>query len=207
MFSRFFSRKPPKSSLDAITFDASRYTVGREVDGCRTWFTPEGDGLGLYFFPTVPDLPRRVESAAALREFYLARYGGQALRVVEAEWIAIEGVRSVWTLMKVPQKPTGMTYLASITLPFAEFSFVLKLQCAEHGITGMREAALAMKAADEGRVTLGPDGIVGEWDPDAPAHDADFPGHPVSRARREFALLQPTVRIDAPTRAQKRFYE
>jgi hypothetical protein len=39
-------------------------------------------------------------------------------------------------------KQTGVTYLGSLTIPFRDFSFVIKVQCWEEGITGLREALL-----------------------------------------------------------------
>lgn len=207
MFERFFSPKP-KASLDSVTFDSSRYNRGEEFDDCRTWFTPEGDGLGLFRFLKEPDLPKHVNSAKELREFYLSRYSGHELRVVEVDLMFIDGVRSVWSVFKVPQQPHGLTYLASITIPFSSLSFVLKMQCQEHGPTGLREAAIFMKAQEEGRVTISPDSdIVGDWNPDDAAYDDQFPEHPVSRARREFARLRSTLRIADQVRKQKPFYD
>jgi len=42
-----------------------------------------------------------------------------------------------------------MNYLGSLAIPFAEFSFILKIQCAERGITGIRETFLLAQARNE----------------------------------------------------------
>jgi len=34
-----------------------------------------------------------------------------------------------WMVLKIPRQPHGITYLGSLTIPFAEFSFVIKMQC------------------------------------------------------------------------------
>src|SRR5690242_19704616 len=54
-----FSRHAPPS-LDSVRFDASGYEAkgdpqpGRQ----RVWWSPDGDGVGLYVFTIPPDLPR-----------------------------------------------------------------------------------------------------------------------------------------------------
>lgn len=198
--------KPP-ISLDAVRFDAAGHRPAGEVDGRRVWFTPEGDALALYLFRKPPDLPRSITSSQQLRELY-ARHLPEGARVVEAELVTVDGVRSVWTLFRVPRAPDGTTYLASLTLPFAAFSFVLKLQCEEQGVTGTREVAVLVKALKAGEVTAdGAGDVAGDWSADEAAYDDLFPDHPVSRARRAFARLRATLRIDARVRAEPRFLD
>jgi hypothetical protein len=132
----------PDVTLDAVTFDASRYRAAGELEGRRVWFTPDGDALALYLFRKKPDLPARIGSAQELRELYARRLPAGA-RVVEAELVTVDGVPSVWTLLELPQAPQGVTWLASLTVPFADFSFVLKLQCEERGGTAEPDAPVA----------------------------------------------------------------
>jgi len=109
-------------------------------------------------------------------------------------------------ILKVPRQPHGMDYVGSLTIPFAEFSFVIKMQCEERGITGMREAALFLLTQKEGTVTLTPGGtLVGDWNTDDERHDASFPDHPVSRLRRNFSHIIHTLRIDEATQGRPRF--
>ena len=88
--------------------------------------------------------------------------------------------------MSVPQQPSGRTYVGSLTVPFRDFSFVLKCQCAEGGPTGLKEALLfdGSRAANEPMQIEGGRFYIPGWDADDPKHDAEFPDHPVARVRR-----------------------
>src|SRR5262249_1454768 len=86
-------------------------------------------------------------------------------------------------------QPSGRTYVGSLTVPFRDFSFVLKCQCAEGGPTGFKEALLldrSLAAGEPMKIEDGQFHIPG-WDPDAERYDAEFPDHPVARARRVLA--------------------
>ena len=142
--------KRPSASPDAVTFDASRYEFQGDRDGARVWFLPEGGGVGLYFFPRKPDLPAAA-STEHLREFYANQMGGQ-LQVVECRVLPIDGVRSIRLIAKsIDEQTRGALYLGSLTIPFRDFSFVIKIQCSEQGTTGMREALLVAEALNKGR--------------------------------------------------------
>lgn len=154
----------PQGSLDAVSFDTSHLHAAGEVEGRRVWFTPEGDALALYLFRKKPELPARFGSAEELRAHYARRLpeGGQ---VVEAELVTVDGVTGVWTILEVPPAPVasprarrGTTCLASLTLPFEEFSLVLKLQCeersAEDGPPGDPPVARARRELGRLRDTL-----------------------------------------------------
>lgn len=106
---------------------------------------------------------------------------------------------AVRMIFKAPQQPTGMTYVGSITLPFRDFSFVIKVQCPERGWTGSREAMLLARRMAQGAVPVSEGRIeLPGWDPDAEDFDAEFPGHPVSRARRVLRRVAESLAIDPP---------
>jgi hypothetical protein len=100
----------------------------------------------------------------------------------------------------------GMTYLGSLTLPFKNFSYVLKIQCEERGPTGLREAVLLDKLIGEKKVHLDAAGkIVGHWNPDDPQFDDAIQAHPLSRLRRVLCKIQPAIRIDPKTKSSPGF--
>ena len=205
MFKRLFPRKHD-ASLDSVTFDCVRYRYQGEADGRRTWFTPEGDGVGLFFFPKTPDLPAGARSATEVRDFYRRLIGDEPTRILEFNLLDLDGVRCVWLLLKVPQEPHGMSYVGSITVPFAGFSFVVKMQCAERGNTGARETVLFLNRQQDGTVATDENGkITGDWNPDHERNDVLFPDHPVSRLRREFACIRDSLRINEQTKSERRF--
>jgi hypothetical protein len=205
IFNRIFKR-PQSRSFDSIAFDTKRYRYQGEQDDHRVWFTPDGDGIGLYFFPKQPDLPVGASSAAEVQESYRAKLPDGNAKIIEFQLPSIDEVKCIWMILKILRKPHGATYLGSLTIPFAEFSFVIKMQCEERGITGIREAALLILAQKEGTVTISADGkLAGDWNPDDERYDTKFPEHPLSRLRREFAQIKSTLQINQATKDRRRF--
>jgi hypothetical protein len=186
-----------KPSLDAVRFDATRYAAqGEPQPGrVRVWHTPEGDGLGLYFFPVPPDLPANAASVEELAVFYGRLLGDSGGKLVEATVVVAGGCPAVRLILSVPQQPSGRTYVGSLTVPFRDFSFVLKCQCAEGGPTGVKEALLfdRSRAANEPMQVEGGRFHIPGWNPDDPKHDTAFPDHPVARVRRVLAHLVGTL--------------
>jgi len=195
----WFTRKrtdDAKPSLDSLTFDSTGYTLqGEPQPGrVRVWHTPEGDGLGLYFLPVPPDLPENVASDGELAGYYQVRLGDSGGKVVEARLIAGDGPM-VRTVLSVPQEPSGRTFIGSLTIPFRDFSFVLKCQCAEGGPTGLKAALLLDRelASRTDRTIEGGRLLLPGFNPDDPKHDAEFPHDPIARARRVLDHLSRSV--------------
>jgi hypothetical protein len=121
-----------------------------------------------------------------LAAFYRRLLGDAGGKLVEVAVVVAGDCSAVRTILSVPQQPSGRTYVGSLTVPFRDFSFVLKCQCAEGGPTGFKEALLfdRSRAANEPMQIEGGRFHIPGWDPDDPKHDAEFPDHPVARARR-----------------------
>ena len=143
----------------------------------RVWRFSDGDALGVYFFNLEPDLPKSARFAtlvATTRESVAA--SGAAL--VECNLVTLDHVLAIRQIIKAPQKPSGMTYLGAFTLPFANFSYVLKVQCEERAMTGLREAVLLDEALQNKTVTIYLEfstPIGGDWQPDSEKLTTDFP--------------------------------
>ena len=167
--------------------------------------------VGLYYFPLPPDILADLRSITAVRNFYrqIAKQSGAAIIEVERPEIGVCPTTRV--IIKVPQNP-GMTYIGSITLPFRDFSYVLKAQCEEQGLTGIRDAAVSGEKMAAGEITLDTEtGILRGWlrDPydsflndgfemnlsEGDEYDDRFPDHPLSRLRRLLDHLQGTLRV------------
>jgi len=199
----FFKRDSgaSKPSLDAVSFDTTEYeSQGEPEQGrLRVWFSPDGDGIGLYFFGKPPDLPANARTAAELRDYYdgVARAAG-GVELVEASVCRAGQCQAVRVIFKTRQQPSGMTYVGSLTIPFREFSFVAKIQCEERGTTGVREAVLLDRRLQSGEVPSVSEGRMHlpGWDPDAEGFDAGFPDHPVSRVRRVLRHVAASLMIE-----------
>ena len=88
----------------------------------------------------------RVLTVHELRDFYASQMG-DTLQCVECRVLGLDGVQSIWVIAKGKDEQSGgAVYIGSLTLPFKDFSFVIKIQCYEGNITGVREALLVEKA-------------------------------------------------------------
>jgi hypothetical protein len=100
-----------------------------------------------------------------------------------------------------------MMYQAAVTVPFRDFSFVVKIQCPENGTTGMREAILLekrMRAGEKPNAGNPGEPFVG-WNPDALEHDSAFPAHPISRLRRLLKEIESTAALAEEIRELPKF--
>jgi hypothetical protein len=198
----WFGRKPEvKPTIASLRFDAADWTYHgeREPNCLRVWQTPDSDAVGVHFFDIAPNIPV-CRTLAELCDFYRSGIKAAGAEMVECALEPVAGQTAIRVLMKAPQRPHGRLYQATYTVPFRDFSFVVKVQCLEHGITGVRETVLADKrmAAGEMPNVSGKGPLLRDWDPDAPEHDADFPTHPVSRARRILAHVARSMSLEEP---------
>jgi hypothetical protein len=175
-------------SLDSVCFDTDGYEFrGEPTPGkLRVWYTPEGDGIFLYLFRSPPDIPAGANSVYELAAFYCRLVSDGGGKLVEVQVVGASGCRAVRTIVSFPQQPSGRAYLGSLTVPFRDFSFVLKCQCSEGQPTGLKAALLLdrSRAAGEAMRNAGDRFHVPNFDPDDPKHDEEFPHDPVARARR-----------------------
>src|SRR6185436_7766462 len=132
-------------SLNSLTFDEKGFKRQGDQGNVRIWLCPGGDQLGLFLYSIRPDLGADVDDDEGLRKFYRLLAEPAGLGIIEVECRKIDGCDAVRTIFKAPQKPTGRTYLGSLTLPFADFSLVIKVQCMETGITGLRDTVVLQK--------------------------------------------------------------
>jgi hypothetical protein len=196
----------PSVSPEAVTFDASRYQFQGDRNGARIWFLPDGGGVGLYFFSRKPEWPERAASVRHLKDFYAGLAGG-ALHVVDCRVLPLDGVQSIWLVTKgLDEQSWGGVYLGSLTIPFRDFSFVIKIQCYEQGASGMREALLVDEALRKGtgRVEGGRFVPLG-WSFDDEQFDDRLPQHPLSRVRRELRHIASSVQIAPKVRDEAQF--
>ena len=189
---------PPKPTIDSLHFDTTgwKYHGEREPGHFRLWQTPDLDAVALYFFDLPPDYPN-FQTVADLGEFHSPRIKAAGGEMVECALATVAKCSAIRLIIKVPQQPHGRSYQATFTLPFRDFSYVIKIQCHEHGITGFRENVLferRMAAGETPVITGGP--FFENWNPDASEHDAEFPTHPISRSRRLLKHIAACATLD-----------
>jgi len=200
-------------SLASVTFDTAGFDFGGERDGARTWHTPAGDGLSVFYFPLQPDIDTDVHSLEEVRQAIRLRTEAAGAAIIEVETTTVDGCLALRQIIKVLQQSYGMTYIGSFILPFRDFSFVIKVQCQERGMTGIREAVILDEARGDGRVVFDPsrkEFLIGwmrdPYDPalhggfhwnlsEATEYDGRFPDHPLSRLRPVLTHLERTLRV------------
>lgn len=158
--------------------------------------------LSVHFFPLVPDLPASLDEPERLRcgsAQHVANSGGG---LIEAVIGAVDGVPGVRQLIKMPlpSRP-GQAFVGSWTLPKERCSTVVKVQAAEGGMTGMREAVVMGQVGPDSYFQPHPYAGGGQFG-GLPYHvgdleqwDAQFPDHPLTRVRAALHRITPTVTL------------
>jgi len=159
------------------------------------WTNPAGDVLSAHYFPIPPDLPAPISDLASIRGYYRKVLGRNGA-IVEVDSTTVSSFPALRTIVKIRQEPSGMTYVAATTIPFAQCSFVAKVQCPERGITGIRDTAVAAKLNLFSTSGWGSDPYKPSFRNPILRNRADdqewddvFPEHPLSRARSHLEHL------------------
>lgn len=217
MFSLF---KKPKATINSISIPNFGWEQVKNDAEIQQWINPEQSiALSINFFDLKPDLPTAT-NVDLLRNFYrdqlVAHNGG----LIETNLISLKSYSLIKTIFKIPQQPTGMTYLASLTIPFKKCSYVVKIQAVEVGATGMRDTVVSTQLLTEGKIDLGGDDFEGWFaDPYDPsikegtpmnlsediAYDAMFPKHPLSQARSLLSKIESQIIFADELAKYKRF--
>ncbi|HEX5944306.1 MAG TPA: hypothetical protein VFY66_18635, partial [Anaerolineales bacterium] len=132
----------------------------------------------------------------------------------------LDDCKFVKMIIKVPQQPFGMTYIGSLTLPFSDFSFVVKMQCAERGSTGMRESLIVNELLGNGEIKFDKSGNFEGWEKpsvsvhsavwkinrsEAVEYDVRFPNHPLSILRRTLSQIEKSIKVSDDVKREPRF--
>lgn len=194
---KLFRRK--KNNIDLISIPDFGWKKQKNTTNLIQWINPEQTmSLSLNYFNLEPDLPS-LKDINLVRDFYreqIVQYNGGLIQV---DLLNIRDYKVIKTIFKIPQEPTGMVYLASLTIPFKNSSYVIKLQAPEVGTTGLRDSLIAGKLMQSGDIEIGENGFE-NWfsDPynneyskgtlmnksEELKYDNDFVEHPLSQARK-----------------------
>jgi hypothetical protein len=112
-------------------------------------------------------------------------------------------------------KPHDAIYIDALMLPFRGFRFVLRVECEERGLTGVREAVVLAEFLKVGSDDM--EGWAADlYDPslrteplrnisEDEKYDAKFPDHPLSRVRRQMRHLHSTLIVPPEVKAAAPF--
>ncbi|MFI5379465.1 MAG: hypothetical protein ACHRHE_09220 [Tepidisphaerales bacterium] len=212
------------SIFDSVSFDTSGFILKSEERGWRIWQTADGDGVGVLYFDHPPDIKADLDCVEDVRAYYRRAFSAGGVGLVEADVIQADGCLATRTIIKKPQRPAGMSYIGSITLPFRDFSFALMVECFERGMTGARDTVVFERLLDSGTVWVDVskrERPIQGWmrDPYDPSiqlpvmrnladdekYDSEFPTHPLSRVRAILRHIQPTLQLIPDLKVSPRF--
>jgi hypothetical protein len=206
---KFFRKK--KVTIDSIKVPNFGWESLENTKGEQAFVNPEQTTvLVINFFDLKPDLPT-IKDIDFLRKFYRELIAPNGGALIEVDLLQLKGFAAVKTIFKFPMETRGMAYVASITIPFEDYSYVIKIQAPEVGVTGMRDAVILDRLMGTEEVFLENDELQ-NWfsDPydseikssgirnksDARQYDAEFPDHPLSRVREIFSIIESKIEFD-----------
>src|SRR5262245_35198632 len=171
--------------LDHVRFDTTRYVFKGEAsrsadDRHRCWLTPAGDAVDLHLITLPPSLPAHAHSRAQIEEFYRRRLA--QMEMLEFRMMTLDGIDCIWMLSKSSFECDGETYVGWLDFPFADFNYHFMIAS-----THPRDKPRSERPSDDEQ------------------YDVQFPNHPVSRVRREFAHIRLSFRVDNTVKDQKRY--
>lgn len=138
--------------LNAIKFDESGLIPQADYETSRVWATSAaGDGVAVFFHNLRPDIRANLEDIDDTRRFFAQSARSAGLGVIEVDVVNVDGCVAVRTLFKFAQQPAGRLYIGALTFPFRDFSYVVKVQCPEVGVTGLRDTAVMGAVGGIGR--------------------------------------------------------
>lgn len=207
-------QQAPGISRSAIKFDTTGLTSVYTSGTVQKWSSGRTEEVSLHCILAPPDIPCSLSDKKGVQNYFrnCARQSGGGLVSVEME--KIKEVPCIVTIVKIPQRPSGMTYVGSLTIPLAEGSYVIRVQCIETGITGSRESAVLQSLTSSGKVGMDGRGNLTNWqqDPydrsltghdlvlrnqsDDEKYDKLFPNHPLSKVRFGLRTILRTLELD-----------
>ena len=197
----FFNKR--KSNIHSIFVPDFNWEKEKEEDSIIHWVNPEqGIALSLNYFYSKPDIPS-IKQVGRLRDYYrnqiVAHNGG----LIQVDLIDLKRYPAIKTIFKIPQQPKGVVYLGSLTIPFRDRSYVIKIQALELGMTGVRYSVILDRFLREGNVNID------NWSADpynstytkgtrmnkseAPEYDVEFEDHPLTRVRKYISEIEENI--------------
>ncbi|MEP0265887.1 hypothetical protein [Dokdonia sp.] len=200
--------KRNKININSISIPSFDWNKDNDERHFKQWTNVEqGISLSVNFFDKKPDLPT-IKNAQVMRDFYRERISANNGGLIQIDIIDLKGHPTLKSIFKFPQQPVGMAYLSSLIIPFENYSYVIKVQATEVGISGMRDNTIAMILLNQGKITTGDQGYEG-WtsDPYNPGikegvlmniseeeqYDTDFPNHPLSLLRSSLRQIESEI--------------
>jgi hypothetical protein len=202
-----------KPLLEYIKFDTVGLKFHSETNRVlKVWTNEQADVVTLNLFQAPPDIRVPLSNLEGLQQMYREQVTAAKGGLIEVSTLEISGILCIKTIFKLPQKMAGVAYVAAITVPFKDFSFVLKITSQERGFGSTRETRILeqrrLALLEKGETRDAMDGWNADpYDPNFKSEllmtfaenqifDSDFPDHPISRARFWIEKFQKTLTLE-----------
>lgn len=198
----FWNKKPTIDSIEIPDFGWLQKSLTKPQ---KQWVNQENTMLlSVNFFELEPDISS-LKDVDRLREGYRQLLSQLNGGIIEVNVISIKEVLCAKKIFKFPQDIHGMTYLGSITVPFKNYSYVIKIQANEVGTTGVRDSIIFNKMFSENTVSVENDRIKGwSYDPydssiehgilmnksEESIYDEQFLEHPLTQVRKKLLEIE-----------------
>jgi len=208
---------PP--TIDSIKLPTENWTLLVDTQSQRIWRV-EDDIVSIDYFPQRTELAfQNLHDGEEVRQYFMDAAEKDGAACVTADILGMNGMRVIKTIIKMknpPQvAPTGLAYLGSWVIPLADFSYTIKVQCAETGKAGQREAALFDQMANyrewmmqRGLPAVGDDiyqlGVYVS-PADEERYDSMFVDHPLSRCRAMLRHIYDNSKFDVSIRRARAY--
>jgi hypothetical protein len=198
------------ASIRSIDFNLTGWDLIEESEENICWSNSMSDILLLSFFAFPLNIPVELKDLTSIQSFHRDLVGRVRGGLISVDLLTVGEMDVIKTTFKIPQQPFGMTYLGSLIFLFPDFNYIIKVQCEEHGMTGIRDTTVFMRLLNESNLESGLDEeFMKGWaqDPydktytgsalrtlaDDEKYDAQFPLHPLSRLRRYLACIETSI--------------
>lgn len=210
MFSLF---KKDKISIDLIeipTFGFQQISSKRDI---KLWNDNNSRELSLHFFKKKPDLP--FLDKENLITFFRNQVSTNNGAIIEIESFKINDFDIVKTILKfnIGNNELGLNqivYLGSLIIPFKNYSFVIKINSFDEGVTGIRESIIFndLLVEKDGDLFL----VQESWSKDPydsefksdflmntselEIYDEKFDEHPLTLIRNKLKMIEKEIKFD-----------
>lgn len=193
-------------SADDLQFDTTGWESRETAENRATWISASGDVLTKKFSPEPPQMPGLFRTQELL-EYYTAQVTAAGGALISVDLVHVRGTNLSKMVFKSPQPEGLFGFVATLTLPYRDFSYSIRLQALERPGDEIRtQQALAfLEMSYPSGTDLRPlwfgepvqegDTKLRRCQADDEVWDVEFPAHPLARVRAQLAQLLPSVQV------------
>ncbi len=197
-------------TITSLSFDTKGWNILHQSSQKIVWTNHIRDLQVLTFFREPIHLPQDFHDTASWHTYYeqeMRRVGGAIVSLELSELADVAALKLIFKF-RHPKETERLIYLGSWLLPLKRCSYVIKVQCIEHGVVGLREASVLMQQAKsphsqysgvakiEDLLALLKNRPIAATLSDDERYDKLFPQHPLSRVRTYLAHIQDTLYLE-----------